>query len=177
MEVSVIAAIAKNRAIGKNNRLLWRLPLDMKFFKDTTVGYPVITGRRNYESIPEAFRPLPGRQNIVVTRTRGYQAPGAVVVHSLNEAINAAATYKTDETFIIGGGQIYREAMAANYVTKLYLTFVDDEPEADVFFPEWNPEEWEELSSSHFSADDKHAHSFDIRVFKRVALLQQPGDS
>lgn len=168
MEVSVIAAIAKNRGIGKNNRLLWRLPLDMKFFKDTTVGYPVITGRRNYESIPMAFRPLPGRQNIVVTRTLGYTAPGAKVVHSLQDAIDAAASYNTDEIFIIGGGQIYREAMASKQVTRLYLTFVDDEPEADVFFPEWNPDEWKELSHEHFPADEKHAHAFDVRVFRRV---------
>lgn len=169
MEISVIAAIAKNRGIGKNNRLLWRLPLDMKFFKDTTTGYPVITGRRNYESIPEAFRPLPGRQNIVVTRTQGYTAPGAKVVHSLQEAIDVAAAYNTDEIFIIGGGQIYREAMAGKQVTKLYLTFVDDEPDADVFFPDWDSDEWEELSDEHFPADEKHVHAFDIRAFKRIS--------
>lgn len=170
MHISIIAAVAKNGAIGKNNRLLYRLPDDMKFFKETTTGHPVITGRRNYESIPEAFRPLPNRQNIVMTRNTEFSAPGAEVVSSLEEAIQKAREYEKSEIFIIGGGKVYREAMEKDLVDRMYLTLVDAEPEADTFFPEWKDSEWERVRCDHYPANERHPFAFDICVFDRKAV-------
>ena len=168
MKISVIAAIGRNRAIGKDNRLLWRLPLDMKFFRDTTMGHPVITGRRNYESIPEAFRPLPGRLNIVLTRNTDFKAPGALITSNLNDAIELAAGHNSEEIFIIGGGKVYAEAMAGGRVNKLYITHVDDEPEADTFFPEWDEKQWNMVHEERHETDERHAQAFVVRVYERV---------
>ena len=133
--ISLIAAIGRNRELGKGGELLWRLPDDMKRFKEITTGHPVIMGRKTWESIPEKFRPLPGRTNIVVTRQSGYEAAGAVVVDSLESARAAAArAVGSDEIFIIGGGELY--AAALPFAHRLYLTFVDASvPDADTFFP------------------------------------------
>lgn len=168
MRISIIAAIGSNKEIGKDNRLLWRLPADMKFFKETTSGHPVITGRRNYESIPEAFRPLPNRANIVVTHQKDYSAPGAVVVHSLEDAIEHAAQLHMEEIFIIGGGKIYAEAIEKNLANRMYITHVDADFEADTFFPGWNAANWSVKTISQHPADDRHAYGFVIRVYDRV---------
>lgn len=167
MRISIIAAVAKNRAIGKENRLLWRLPADMKFFKETTMGHPVITGRRNYESIPRAFRPLPGRTNIVLTRNSEYRAPGATVVTSLKDAIREAQTHNTDEIFVIGGGEVYRQALEQGVVNRMYLTLVDDEPAADTYFPDWDPASWREVRREYHPSDERNAQAFDIVVLDR----------
>ena len=131
--ISLIAAIGRNRELGKDGELLWRLPDDMRRFKELTIGHPVIMGRKTWESLPEKFRPLPERTNIVVTRWAGYAA-NATVADSLSGAFLAAAGAPgADETFIIGGGELY--AAALPYATRLYLTLVDAEAEADTFFP------------------------------------------
>lgn len=163
--ISIIAAVAKNGAIGKENKLLFRLPDDMKFFKETTNGHPVITGRLNYESIPESFRPLPNRQNIVLTRDADKTFDGAEVAISLNEAIKKAKKYNSKEIFIIGGGQIYQEAMDRNLVDRMYLTLIDAKPEADTFFPEWDESNWVRVSCERHPSDDRHKYAFDICVF------------
>jgi len=168
MKISLIVAIGENRAIGKDNRLLWRLPADMKFFKETTSGHPIITGRRNYESIPEAFRPLPNRKNIVVTSQRGYSAPGAIVVHSLEDAIEKARGMDTDEIFIIGGGKVYAEAMEKKLIERMYITHVHGDFEADTYFPGWNAANWSVEAVARHPADERHPFSFDIRVYDRV---------
>lgn len=168
MRVSVIVAMGDNRAIGKDNRLLWRLPADMKFFKETTSGHPIITGRRNYESIPEAFRPLPNRKNIVVTSQRGYAAPGAVVVHSLEDALAEARKIADGEIFVIGGGKVYAEALEKKLIDRMYITHVHADFEADTFFPGWNAADWSVETIAQHPADDRHAYSFDIRVYDRV---------
>jgi dihydrofolate reductase len=134
MRISIIVAVANNGVIGRNNDLVWRLRDDMKFFSETTRGHAVLTGRKNYESIPEKFRPLPGRQNIVITRNAAYEAPGAEVVHSLDAALEAARGGGSTEAFIIGGGQIYREALGRQDVDRILITHVDAEPEGDTFF-------------------------------------------
>lgn len=132
--IAIIAAIGKNRELGRGGELLWRLPDDMRRFKELTTGHPVIMGRKTWESLPEKFRPLPGRTNIVVTRQAGYQAAGATVVDGLSDAfLTAEKAPGAEETFVIGGGEIY--AAALPYATRLCLTLVDDEKEADVFFP------------------------------------------
>ena len=162
MIISIIVAVAKNNAIGKNNQLLWHLPSDMKFFRERTTGHCVLTGRKNYESIPEKFRPLPNRTNIVVTTQKTYNAPGAHVFGSIEEGIEFARGKNETELFIIGGGEIYRQVMEKHLVHKLYITFIEGDFEADTFFPEIDCTRWTELSRTRVEADEKNklAHCF-----------------
>src|SRR6185436_9235065 len=111
MIISLIVAVAENNVIGRNNRLPWRLPADMKFFKEKTTGHCVITGRKNYDSIPDKFRPLPDRTNIVVTRNQELELPGAIVVTSLDAAIQEAEKRNETECFVIGGGEIFKQVV------------------------------------------------------------------
>lgn len=136
--ISLIAAIgARTRALGKDGTLLFSIPEDLKRFRTLTKGHPVIMGRKTWESLPEAVRPLPGRSNFVVTRQEDYQAPGALVVGSINEAIRMAKVVSgNDEIFVIGGGELY--TLALPHADRLYLTLVDDDTEGDVFFPEYS---------------------------------------
>jgi dihydrofolate reductase len=164
MKIIIIVAVAENNAIGKDNRLLWRLPDDMKFFKEKTEGHCVVTGRRNYESIPEKFRPLPGRTNIVVTRQKDYAAPGAIVVESIEAAISLAKSRGEDELFIIGGGEIYAQCM--NIADEILFTRVHHSFEADTFFPEIGSE-WKEVWSENHAADEKHAYSFTFLQYRK----------
>ncbi len=136
MKISIIAAIGKNRELGKNNQLLWHIPEDMKRFKKLTKGQVVIMGRKTYESLPSKFRPLPERVNIIVTRDKNFFASGCLICHSLEEAIEKGKSFKK-EIFIIGGASIYQQGI--KYADKLYLTLIDKEyPEADCFFPEYS---------------------------------------
>ncbi|OGG39877.1 hypothetical protein A2118_00090 [Candidatus Kaiserbacteria bacterium GWA2_50_9] len=132
--ISLIAATGKNRELGFQGELLWHLPDDMRRFKELTMGHPVIMGRKTWESLPERFRPLPERTNIVVTRQTGYEAMGATVADSFEDARTAAARAAgADEIFVIGGGELYREALP--FANRLYLTLVDADADADTFFP------------------------------------------
>lgn len=137
--LTLIAAVAKNGAIGKDNRLLWQLPEDMRHFRETTRGAAVVMGRKTWESLPEKFRPLPGRRNVVVTRQASYAAPGAELAHSLDEALEKAG----DGTiFVIGGAELYAQALPT--AQTLILTEVDLSPEADAWFPAIPATEWRE---------------------------------
>lgn len=140
--LSLIAALAKNRAIGKDNQLLWHLPEDMRHFRETTRGKPVIMGRKTWESLPDAFRPLPGRKNIVVSRNPAYQASGASLVGSLDAAIKQAG--EAAEIFIIGGAELYCQAMPL--ADRLYLTELAQYFAGDAFFPETPVNTWQEIS-------------------------------
>ena len=131
--MSIVAAIGSNRELGKDNKLLWHIPEDLKRFKKLTLNHPVIMGRKTFQSVG---KPLPGRTNIVITRDYNYQAEGCLVTHSLEEAIKLAKTKETQEIFIIGGGQIYQQAI--NIADKLYLTVVKGGFEADTFFPDYS---------------------------------------
>lgn len=132
--LSVVAALGKGGELGFRGKLLWRLPDDMRRFKTLTMGHSVIMGRKTWESLPEKFRPLPGRMNIVVTRQAGYRAEGATTAGSFERARAAAArAIGADETFVMGGGELYTAALP--YANRLYLTLVDAEAEADTFFP------------------------------------------
>ena len=128
----MIAAMARNRVIGRDSALPWQIPADLRRFRDLTMGHTIVMGRKTYESIGA---PLQGRQSIVVTRQKGYAATGCVVVHSLEEALAVAGS--ADEVFICGGGELYREALPL--AERLYLTVVDLEVEGDTFFPELPP--------------------------------------
>lgn len=138
--IAIIAAIgSRNRALGKGGKLLWHIPEDMRRFKELTMGHLVIMGRKTWESLPLKFRPLPGRTNIVVTRQADYKAEGAVVADSFEAARAAAARAPgADEIFVIGGGELY--AAALPFANRLYLTLVDDDKEADTFFPPYEKE-------------------------------------
>jgi dihydrofolate reductase len=162
--LSMIAAVARNHAIGKNNQLLWHLPEDMKYFRKTTRGKPVIMGRKTWESLPDSFRPLPARHNIVVSRNPAYQAPGATLVRSLQEALRVIA--ESEEAFVIGGAELYRQALPL--AGRLYLTEIAESIEGDVFFPEVLPQDWEEVSRTQQQGVSGLAFSF--VVFQRRAL-------
>ena len=155
MKISVIVAMADNGVIGNKNRLPWHLPADLKHFKATTMGKPIIMGRKTWESIG---RPLPGRTNIVVTRDPDYVADGCVVVHGIDAALAAAAD--DDEVMVIGGAEFYRQVLPR--ASTLYLTLVHDSFEGDAFFPELDGREWRELTREDFEpdADNPHAYSF-----------------
>ena len=143
-EIVIIAAVARNRVIGKDNRLLWNIPEDMAHFKALTTGHTVVMGRKTWESLPPRFRPLPGRRNIVITRQTDYAAPGAEVVNSLEVALKLASTAAT--VFVIGGEQIYSQALAV--ADRLEITEVDLEPQGDTWFPEIAAVDWERTAKS-----------------------------
>ncbi|MDE2440097.1 MAG: dihydrofolate reductase [Betaproteobacteria bacterium] len=143
-EIVIIAAVAKNRVIGKNNTLIWNIPADMAHFKALTAGQTVIMGRKTWESLPPRFRPLPGRRNIVISRQADYAAPGAELANSLDAALRQSSASET--AFIIGGEQIYRQAMAV--ADRLEITEVDLEPEGDAWFPEIPTSEWNQASTT-----------------------------
>ncbi len=159
--ISIIAALAENRVIGVNNTLPWRLPNDLKHFRRLTTGHAIVMGRKNYESIG---KPLPERTNIVVTRNRDYRASGCLIAHSLDDALALA---KNDpEIFVIGGAEIYREALPRT--DKLYLTQVHAAVDGDTFFPEINPAGWKETARERHAADEKHAYAYSFVVLERV---------
>ncbi len=158
--LSIIVAMAKNRVIGRDNQLPWHLPADLRHFKQTTMGHPIIMGRKTYESIG---RPLPGRQNIVITRNPDFQAEGCLVVHSLQEAL--AAVPEAEEVFIIGGASLYREALPL--ADRIYLTLVDAEVEGDTFFPELDASEWQEVRRETFAPDEKNPFGYAFIEFVR----------
>ncbi len=132
-KISLIAAVANNLAIGKNNQLLWHLPEDLKRFKALTKGHAVVMGSKTYESLG---RPLPDRTNIVIAKDPNYKAMGCIVVNSLDEAIKKAGEYEKEEIFIIGGGSIYAQFLPL--ANKLYITKVNKDFDGDVFFPNYD---------------------------------------
>lgn len=133
----MVVALGHNNVIGKDNGLLWHLPDDLKHFKSVTQGHPVIMGRRTWESLPEKYRPLPGRTNIVVTRDDAYDAPGAQLAHSWPEALELAKNAEgADEICVIGGGELYKTALSDT--DRLYLTLVDDPTPGTVYFPDYS---------------------------------------
>ena len=166
MKVSLIVACSENLVIGKDNDLIWHLPKDMKFFKDTTKGHFVIMGRKNFESIPHKYRPLPNRTNVVVTRQDTYEAEGCIVVNSISEALNRAKDAKDEEPFIIGGGEIYRLALEQNLVDRVYITRVHKHYDGDTFFPELSSD-WKLISSEKNEADEKHECAYTFEIYEK----------
>lgn len=164
--VSLIVAVSTNRVIGKDNDLAWVLPLDLKYFKETTKNHYVIMGRKNFESIPEKYRPLPNRTNVIVTRNKDYQAEGCIVVSSIEKALELAKNAKDQEPFIIGGGQIYKYAIENNLVDKIYLTRVHAKIEGDTFFEDLN-NDWKLVSETTNKADHRHAFDFTFLIYQK----------
>ena len=162
MTISIIVAAAENGAIGKDNQLLWHLPNDLRFFKNTTWGMPVIMGRKTFESVN---KPLPGRHNIVITRQADWNVHGVWPAGSLEEALRKAAETNCLEVFVIGGGEIYQQALPL--ATKVYLTRVHASPAGDVYFPDLPPNEWALVSSYDNPADQKHAFAYSFQRWER----------
>ncbi len=166
MKVSLIVAVAENGVIGKDNDLVWHLPKDIRFFKETTMGHYVIMGRKNFESIPHKYRPLPNRINIVITRQSEYNVEGCIIVDSVEAALKIAKNNGDIEPFIIGGGQIYKIALEKNLVDKIYLTKVYHSFEGDIFFPELSSD-WKETHKTENKADEKHKYNYDFITLER----------
>jgi len=160
--LSIAVAIGENYAIGKNNQLLWHMPADLKFFKQTTSGNTVIMGRKTFDSVG---RPLPNRRNIVITRDTGLKIEGVEVVNSLDKALEIT---KTEEkpVFIVGGAEIYKQALPKTQI--LYLTTIHHHFDADTFFPEINRNEWKVISSETHKADAKNKYDYTFEVLERI---------
>jgi len=152
--------MADNRVIGRDGGLPWRMPADMRHFKDLTAGHPVIMGRRTYDSVGE---PLPGRRNIVITRDPELRYEGVEMARDLEQALALAAG--DDEIFVAGGAEIYRLALPV--ADRIYLTVVHAEVDGDTVFPEFNADDWLLTSDVRHEADDRHAHPFSFRVYER----------
>ena len=160
-QLSLIVAMSRNRVIGANGKIPWHLPGELKLFKDLTMGHHIIMGRKTWDSIG---RPLPGRTMVIVTRQQGYAVPGAIVAHTLREAI--AACRGDDEVFVIGGAEIFREALPL--ADRVYLTTVDAEVPGDTFMPEFEGAGWRETSSRTFPADDRNRYRYELAVHERA---------
>ena len=159
--VHAIVAVASDWAIGRQGELLCHLPADMKHFKEVTMGHSIVMGRKTFESFPR--RPLPGRQNIVITRNPEWQYPGVTVAHSVEEAIAAA---ETDDVFIIGGADVYEQTLPM--VEVLHLTVIHARwASADAFFPALDMNEWQEVEREHHASDHRNAYEFDFVTLKR----------
>lgn len=168
MKISIVVAVADNNAIGAKGKLLWRLPKDMQYFKEVTWGHHVLMGRKTWDSIPPKFSPLPGRTNIIVTRQEGFVCEGCLVVKSVEEGIEQARNAGELELMIIGGGEIYKQALPLTnkiYLTKVHHTFAD----ADTFFPELDMEQWTPVNGEWNMADEKNEFDFEFIVLERKA--------
>jgi dihydrofolate reductase len=170
MKLALIAAVARNGAIGGGNALLWRLPEDARFFKHTTHGHPVVMGRRTWDSLPERFRPLPGRLNVVVTRQPQWQAEGAVVAHSLDDALARVkeAAPHTATCFVIGGAELYAQALPV--ADRLVLTEIDRDFDGNVHFPAWERAAWREVAREHHRAEPPNDFDFSFVTYERRPL-------
>jgi len=160
--ISLIVAASTNNAIGKNGQLLWHLPNDLKYFKNTTWGMPVIMGRKTFESVN---KPLPGRFNIVITKQEAWSAENVETAKDLSEALQKAADTNCKEIFIIGGGEIYNQSI--ELADKLYMTRIHTELEADTFFPAIDESVWELKHNLDFEADEKHAFAYSFQVWEK----------
>lgn len=158
--ITAVVAIADNRAIGKDNQLLWHMPADLKHFKNVTTGGTVIMGRKTFDSVK---RPLPNRHNIVVTHQKDLEIDGVTVVHSIEDALASVATEK--EVFIVGGAGIYETAMC--FINRIYLTTVHHTFDADTFFPEINSDEWVVVSNESHPADEKNPFPYTFTLMER----------
>jgi dihydrofolate reductase len=165
--VSLIVAMAQNGVIGRDNGLPWRLPRDLKRFKASTLGKPILMGRKTFESIGRA---LPERVNLVLTRDRSWDAPGVIVVHSVEEALGRAGP--SDELVAIGGAEIYR--LVLPFARRIYLTHVHADVEGDTFFPDFDPSQWADVEYRAHPADDEHAYPLTFLTLERRNAPEVP---
>lgn len=159
--IASIFAMSENRVIGKDNQLPWHLPADLKYFKATTMGYPILMGRKTFESIGKL---LPGRSSIIITRQLDYSVPGALVVHSVAEGIEAGKNL-SDTIFIIGGAEVLKEAF--HLIDTMFLTLIHKDFAGDVFYPEYNAEDWQETWREDYQPDEKNQYAYSFIKLKR----------
>ncbi|PTX18776.1 dihydrofolate reductase [Pontibacter mucosus] len=160
--LAIIVAAAENNVIGKDNDLIWHLPADLKHFKSLTMGHPMIMGRKTFEAIG---KPLPGRTSIIITSQKNYQAEGCVVVHSLEEAIAKGKGLDTEQVSIIGGANVYKQALPLADI--VYLTRVHASFEGDAYFPELPDDAWQVVEQEHHEPDEKNKYSYTFLTLKR----------
>jgi dihydrofolate reductase len=163
MQISIIAALADNKVIGKDNKLPWHMSADLKHFKAITFGKPVIMGRKTYESLGKA---LPGRRNIVVTHNKTWQSTGCEIYHSLEAALQAVEDYA--EVMILGGAEIYKQALPL--ADRMYLTFIHHDFVGDTYFPKWNADEWQEIEHVDYPADEKNPYPYSFVILQRICI-------
>lgn len=168
MKAALIVAMDREGGIGKNNDLMWHLPVDMRFFKETTSGHIVVLGRKNYESIPERFRPLPNRENAVLTRNKSFEAPGCIVFHSLEACLEYYKNETERTVFIIGGGEIYKQALDLDVIEEMYITHVCKNYDADTFFPDIDLTKWNKTILQTQAEDEKHEAGFEIVRYTKL---------
>ena len=159
----MIAAMGKNRVIGKDNDMPWHLPADLQHFKKTTLGCPIIMGRKTYDSIG---RPLPGRLNIILSRNTQLKIEGCSIVNSLDDALGLAKQQNVDEVFITGGAHLYDTFLKD--ADRLYLTLIDKEFDGDTYFPDYTQLKWEEVARENHLADDKNAHNYSFVTLDKL---------
>jgi dihydrofolate reductase len=164
---SLIAAVSTNNVIGKDNDLIWYIPEDLKYFKRTTSGKPVVMGRKTFESIVDRIgKPLPGRHNIIITRQAGYDGKGAEVAADISAALKAGSETAEDEYFILGGAQIYAETI--NLCDRLYITEIHQEYEGDSFFPVIDPSQWQEISREGHASESPELPAYSFVIYQRA---------
>jgi dihydrofolate reductase len=164
MTISLVVAAASNNGIGKDGKMPWHLPNDMRHFKNITWGMPVVMGRKTFESLGKV---LPGRKNIVVSRQPRWKAEGTVVVKSLEDALFVAKEADANEVMVIGGGEIYKALFEK--AKRIYLTRVEASPEADTFFPSLDPRQWFLVSQKDHEADEKNAYNYSFQTWERIS--------
>lgn len=165
--ISIVVAASSNNVIGKDNQLIWHLPNDLAFFKNTTWGSVIIMGRKTYESINKA---LPGRINIVITRQKDWYAANVITANHLNDAIDKANATNCKEIFVIGGGEIYKDFFSI--ANRIYMTRVHVDTDGDTFFPAINQDSWTLVSNTNYVADEKNAFDHSIQIWDRKSVDQ-----
>ncbi|WP_078409843.1 dihydrofolate reductase [Priestia abyssalis] len=159
--ISFLVAMDQNRVIGKDNKLPWYLPADLKYFKELTMGHPIIMGRKTYESIG---RPLPGRENIVITRNEEYTAEGCTIIHSISE-VKELEEKRDDELFVIGGAEIFEQTFSI--ADRLYVTMIEETFEGDTYFPDFNEDDWVVVSKKKGVQDERNVYEHYFLVYER----------
>tara|TARA_B100001142_G_C14180513_1_gene595955 strand:- start:100 stop:603 length:504 start_codon:yes stop_codon:yes gene_type:complete len=167
MKIKLIVATSENNVIGIKNNLPWNLPDDMQYFKNMTMNSVVIMGKNNYLSIPEKFRPLKKRINIILTRKKNYFAKDCLMANSLEAAIELAKKQKLSNIFIIGGGMVYKHALDHNLIDIIYLTRIHAHIDGDIFFPKINLEKWKKTNEIFHKKDDNHKFSFTFFTYEK----------
>lgn len=162
MTISLVVAAATNNGIGKDGKMPWHLPNDLKHFKNITWGMPIIMGRKTFESLG---KPLPGRKNIVITHNPDWKVEGVIAVQKIEDALFVAQATDAKEIMIIGGGEIYK--LLFPKANRIYMTRVEAEPEADTYFPQIIEKEWELISQKNHEADDKNAYNYSFQIWER----------
>lgn len=164
--ISFIVAMDENRVIGKNNELPWHLPEDLKYFKRVTMGHPIIMGRKTFESIG---RPLPGRENIIITRNKEFQTDKCTVINSVEELLKYCHENPNEEYFVIGGAEIFKQLIS--HVDHLYITFIHEHFDGDTYFPSIDMKEWELISKEQGLQDEKNPYQYEFLIYKKKLII------